>query len=81
MRPFQANKLLPQFSPPSTLVSNHLIFQKEQRTTQGCVVLFGAGDVLQTLHTSRAVKTYILTQKTPIFRRFCVIPYALPDHL
>jgi hypothetical protein len=58
---------------------NTLSYPYKFKVVEVCLV--GAGDGLQTLHASHAIKTYILTQKTPKIRRFCVIFYALPNRL
>ena len=45
------------------------------------VCLVGAGDGHRNILTSTGIKTHILTQKTPIFRRFCVIFYPFSNRL
>ena len=47
---------------------NTLPFALKSKVVEVCLV--GAGERARTQHTSHAVKTYILTQKTPRIRRF-----------
>ena len=58
---------------------NTLPYTLQVKVVEVCLV--GAGERGHSLHTSHAVKTYILTQKTPKIRHFCVIFYVLPDRL